>query len=161
RGAGAGGKELPAGGQVGAVRRCAAGRSADVQSPPMGDHPLWTPSKEAIASSNLTAFMRQVEPRAGRRFRDYHDLHAWSVAEPAAFWAEVWRFLGIVASRPFERAVDDPKKMPGAKWFQGARLNFAENLLRFHDDRVAIVFRDETMRESRRLTYAELHDEVA
>jgi acetoacetyl-CoA synthetase len=126
----------------------------------MEDRPLWQPSTGSIESSNLTAFMRRVEVRTGRRFRDYGELHSWSVADPAAFWAEAWAFLGIIASKPFARVVDDPKKMPGARWFEGARLNFAQNLLRYRDDRTAIVFRDETMKTSTRLTYAELHAEV-
>ncbi len=127
----------------------------------MAETPLWQPTDDAIASSNLAAFMRQAETRIGRRFRNYDDLHAWSVADPGAFWGEAWTFLGIIASQPFERVVDDPKKMPGARWFEGARLNFAQNLLRYRDERTAIVFRDETMRSSTRLTYAELYDEVA
>jgi acetoacetyl-CoA synthetase len=57
------------------------------------------------------------------------DLHAWSVAEPEAFWREVWSFCGVVASAPPTRVVDDPRRMPGARWFEGARLNYAENLL--------------------------------
>ncbi|MHC4210308.1 MAG: acetoacetate--CoA ligase [Planctomycetota bacterium] len=127
----------------------------------MTDVPLWQPPAPRIAASNLTAFMRQAERRTGRRFQRYDDLHAWSIAEPAAFWATVWDFVGIVASQPPENVLDDPGKMPGASWFGGARLNFAENLLRHRDDRPAIVFRSEAMTGSTRLTHAQLHDEVA
>jgi acetoacetyl-CoA synthetase len=105
--------------------------------------------------------MRQVERRAGRPLEGYEDLHTWSITRPAAFWAAVWDFVGIVASTPAGDILDDPRRMPGASWFAGARLNFAENLLRYRDDRPAIIFRNEAMTRSTRLTYAQLHDEVA
>jgi acetoacetyl-CoA synthetase len=127
----------------------------------MADAPLWRPSRHRIAGSNLTAFMQRAGQRAGRAFETYADLHAWSIADPGAFWAEVWDFVRITASRPARRVLDDPKKMPGATWFEGARLNFAENLLGARDDRTAILFRHERMERSARLTRAELHDEVA
>jgi acetoacetyl-CoA synthetase len=127
----------------------------------MADTPLWRPSRQRIADSNLTAFMVRAGRRAGRAFERYADLHAWSIADPAAFWAEVWEFTGITASRPADRVIDDPKRMPGARWFDGARLNFAENLLGPPDDRTAILFRHERMEQSGRLTRAELHGEVA
>ena len=122
---------------------------------------LWRPSPKRVEASNLAAFMRGVEARTGRPFADYAALHAWSVAEPEAFWAAVWEFVGIVASKGWDRVLDDPRKMPGAEWFSGARLNFAENLLRQRDDRPAIVFRNEQMPSSRTLSHRELHDEVA
>ncbi|MHC5003133.1 MAG: acetoacetate--CoA ligase, partial [Planctomycetota bacterium] len=127
----------------------------------MGDTPIWQPSAERVARSNLTSFVEAVEQRTGQRYADYAALHRWSVTDTAGVWALLWDFLGIIASVPYEQVIDDPKRMPGAHWFSGARLNFAENLLRHRDDRPAIVFRNETMSESRRLTYAELHDEVA
>jgi acetoacetyl-CoA synthetase len=127
----------------------------------MADTPLWQPSEQRIAASRLTAFMALVEQRVGRRFDRYDDLHAWSIAEPAAFWSAVWDFVGIVASRPADAVVDDPTRMPGASWFDGARLNFAENLLRHRDDRPAIIYRNERMQRSTRLTHAQLYDVVA
>jgi acetoacetyl-CoA synthetase len=127
----------------------------------MSETPLWTPTEEQVAASNMTAFRYAAEAAAGRPLPDYDTLHAWSVEDPATFWQTVWSHVDIVASRPADTVIDDPKKMPGAKWFDGARLNFAENLLRFRDDRPAIVFRNEAMPESRRITFAELHDEVA
>ena len=127
------------------------------------DHetPLWRPPQDRIAGSNLTAFSREAQRRSGRRFETYEELHAWSIAEPAAFWSAVWDFVGIIASKPCDRVIDDPTRMPGASWFEGARLNFAQNLLRHRDDRPAIIFRNEAMTVSRRLTHRELYDEVA
>ena len=66
--------------------------------------------------------------RHGRDFADYDELWRWSVDELEDFWAEVWEFCGVLASRPYERVLA-PRKMPGARWFAGAELNYAENLL--------------------------------
>ncbi|MEE8419922.1 MAG: acetoacetate--CoA ligase, partial [Dehalococcoidales bacterium] len=76
------------------------------------------------------------------------------------FWAAMWDFAEIRASRPYDRVVDDLAEFPGAKWFEGARLNFAQNLLRYRDDRTAIIFRGETQK-SERMTYAELYRAVS
>ncbi len=90
----------------------------------------------------------------------YEDLYAWSVRDPYSFWESVWHFVGMVASNPYEQVVDDVTRMPGAKWFGGARLNFAENLLRFRDERQAIVSANERG-VRKRMTYAELYREAA
>ncbi|MFO7598398.1 MAG: acetoacetate--CoA ligase, partial [Candidatus Desulfacyla sp.] len=87
-------------------------------------------------------------------------LYQWSIDNIPDFWASMWEFAGIKASRPYTRVVDDVTKMPGAGWFQGAELNFAENLLRYRDDHVALIFKGEDQ-DPIRLTYRELYDEVA
>lgn len=108
----------------------------------------------------MTSFMRLVNTRYGLNLQTYHQLHRWSVENIPAFWATMWDFAGIKASQPYSQVVDDLDRFPGARWFSGARLNFAENLLRYRDDRVAFVFRGEEMRAAR-MTYAELYDVVA
>ncbi|MCP3903848.1 MAG: acetoacetate--CoA ligase [Planctomycetes bacterium] len=123
--------------------------------------PLWTPSPERIKESNLHAFMQEVNRRHGTSFERYDELYAWSIDRIADFWELVWEFVEIRGTRGSGPVVDDPSRMPGAKWFEGATLNFAENLLRYRDDQAAIVFRGEAMHESRRVTYAELHRAVA
>jgi acetoacetyl-CoA synthetase len=123
--------------------------------------PMWTPSERRSRSTNLYTFMQQVNAKHGTDFDRYGPLYDWSISSVRDFWAAMWGFAPIMASRGFDEIVDDPKKMPGAKWFSGARLNFAENLLRYRDDQTAIIFRGETMHESRTLTYAELYREVA
>ena len=72
----------------------------------------------------------------------YAELHDWSVTEIADFWAVMWEFAEIRSSQPYESVIDDIRRFPGARWFTGARLNFAENLLRFRDDRPALIFRE-------------------
>ena len=121
---------------------------------------LWQPSDERIKSTNMYRFMSFVNQRFGKDFKDYAPLYDWSVNNIADFWGTAWDFLGIKASRKYETVIEDDKKMPGANWFPGARLNFAENLLRYRDDSVALVFRGED-HPPVSITYAGLYDEVA
>jgi acetoacetyl-CoA synthetase len=90
--------------------------------------PLWSPSAEIVASSQMTRFMEWVQARRDRRFADYAQLWEWSVGEIEEFWADVWEFCGVRASQPYERVLGS-QRMPGAEWFPGARLNYAENML--------------------------------
>ena len=126
----------------------------------MSDTPLWQPSPERAAQANLTAFMRGVNARYGTRFTDYDALYRWSIEQPEAFWTSVWDFCDIKAAHRGERVLVDGDKMPGARWFPDARLNFAENLLRRRDDTDALVFWGEN-RVKRRLSHAELYRQVA
>lgn len=121
---------------------------------------LWTPSKERIESTNMYRFMQEINRDQGTDFKTYDDLYQWSVENLELFWAKVWEFLGIKSSTPYDRVIDDPKKMPGATWFSGARLNFAENLLRNRNDNTALIFRGED-RVRRTLTFNELYLETA
>ncbi len=105
-------------------------------------------------------FIQAVNQQHGTELSDYPSLYQWSVDHIAEFWAAWWQFADIQASRPYTAVVDDPQRMPGAKWFTGARLNFAQHLLRFRDDRPALVFYGED-RVRRRMTYAQLYDRVA
>ena len=121
---------------------------------------LWEPSQERIEQSNMARFINHVNETCGTDFSSYADLYQWSIEDIPGFWAAMWDFAGITASTPYDTVVDDPSKMPGARWFSGARLNFAENLLRYRDDRTALIFKGEAD-AVRRLTYAQLYDEVA
>ena len=122
--------------------------------------PLWKPSKERIAGANLTQFISQVNQTHHLSLTSYSELYDWSINEAADFWATLWDFVGIRASRPYSAVVEDINVFPGARWFPGASLNFAENLLRFRDDRPALIFRGET-RTAGSMTYAELYDNVS
>ncbi|RHY88829.1 hypothetical protein DYB35_002842, partial [Aphanomyces astaci] len=90
-----------------------------------------------------------------------HDLWQWSVDNLSHFWAATWEYTGMVSSAPHTQVIQDETKMPGAKFFPGARLNFAENLLRHRDDRTALVFKSETSNQAIRITYNQLYDQVA
>lgn len=122
--------------------------------------PLWQPSAKHIAAANLTAFMRSASARWGAEFRDYAELHRWSVDRPEQFWRSLWEYGGVIAERRGERVLLDGHKMPGAKWFPDARLNFAENLLRRRDDADALVFWGEDKVRGR-ASHAELYRAVA
>ena len=117
---------------------------------------LWKPSRERVESSNIYRFMKSANPD----FNEYAQLYDWSISKIPEFWAKVWEFVGIKASKPYDRVVDDLDNFPGAKWFEGAELNFAENLLKFRDDRVALAFWGEGQ-EPEHVTYKELYDQVA
>jgi acetoacetyl-CoA synthetase len=105
----------------------------------------------------MTRFIEFVNNRYGSAFASYDELYCWSVSDIPAFWAAIWEFCGVSASHGYDRVVDDPARMPGARWFPGARLNFAENLLRYRDERTAIIFKGEG-RETERLSYGELFE---
>ncbi|MCE9600156.1 MAG: acetoacetate--CoA ligase [Spirochaetia bacterium] len=120
---------------------------------------LWSPSAERIASSQMAAFQAKIQQKYNVSLPDYESLHRWSVENLAKFWGEIWDLAGIRASVPYKEIIDDPGRMPGARWFSGARLNFAENLLRFSDDRVALVSANESGVRAR-LTYRDLQTQV-
>lgn len=122
--------------------------------------PLWEPSPEVREKANLTRFMALINQKYGLDLSSYQQLYAWSVRDIPAFWAAMWEFAGIKATCAYDRVVDDLERFPGARWFPGASLNFAENLLRCRDDRPAVIFQGETEKTTR-LTYAELYARVA
>ena len=102
---------------------------------------LWEPSEAQIKQTNMYRFMAVVNQKYNQDFKEYGPLYEWSIENIADFWATMWDFAGIIASKPYKQVIDDVGKMPGASWFSGTRLNFAENLLRYRDDRVALIFK--------------------
>src|SRR3989475_9406601 len=135
-----------------------------------GREPLWTPPPDRVARANLTAFSAAVRRDYAADVGDYRSLYRWSITSPDRFWPAVWRFCGVIAAEqtgrePWEAvgvglgrmAPPDPAK--GPRWFPGARLNFAENLLRRRDAHPALVACNESGRR-RELSYAELHGEA-
>ncbi len=121
---------------------------------------LWTPSPERIANGNLTRFIAGVREHTGAPVSDYPSLYKWSIGHLEAFWPEVWDFCGIRAAKRWDKVLSDGDRMPDARWFEGARLNFAENLLRRRDEAPAIIACDETGGRHA-LSWRELAREVA
>jgi len=121
--------------------------------------PTWTPSPLRIADANLTRFMAFAGER-GASTEDYKALWSWSVTDPAAFWTAIMDFTGVLADRSDGPPLVDGHRMPGARWFPGTRLNFAENLLRHAGNEPAIVFRNEAGLR-RELSWDTLRSEVA
>jgi acetoacetyl-CoA synthetase len=124
------------------------------------DDILWQPSPERIRGANLTAFIAHVNAEHGAGVSDFPDLYAWSVREPEAFWSALIGFAGVRAETWGESVLVDADRMPGARFFPDARLNFAENLLRRRDDTDALVFWGED-KVRQRLSWRELYDQVS
>jgi len=127
------------------------------------DNPLlWTPSPQRIEQSRLRDYLRWLEREKGLAFADYPALWQWSVERLEDFWESIWQYFEVRSSAPY-RQVLDAHKMPGAKWFDGARLNFTEQLFRFHDgaegSRPAIIAQSE-LRPLARLSWDELRAQV-
>ena len=132
--------------------------------------PLWTPSVEMVQGARMTDFMSWTGARHQREFPDYGELWRWSVDEIEQFWADIWEYCGVRASVPYERVLADNgsgapsghRRMPGACWFAGAQLNYAENLLeRSHDRGEAAVLHASELRPLSELTWGQLSDQVA
>ncbi len=126
----------------------------------MSNKMLWQPAAQKIENSNMLHYMQYVNQHFDRNFSSYSELYGWSVQDIPDFWASIWDYMQIKHSQGYEQVVDDPYKLPGAKWFSGARLNFAENLLQRRDDQLAIIFRSEEG-PGRYLTFGQLYAEVA
>lgn len=117
--------------------------------------PLWTPKSQDIEAAPITAFARQASTAAGRELGDYDALHAWSVEDREAFWNLVWDFCEVKGEKG-ARVLEDADRMPGARFFSDAKLNFAENLLSRRGSHDALVFRGED-KVARRVSWDELH----
>jgi len=115
---------------------------------------IWEPSQERAESSAMYRFMGQ------QGFADYAGLHEWSIRERDRFWPAIADFCGVTFNRRAESVLAQPGDMTTARWFEGAELNFAENLLRYSGDRPALIFRAENGAR-RELSYDELRDQVA
>jgi acetoacetyl-CoA synthetase len=121
---------------------------------------LWEPSEEWIKNANITQFIEFVNKEYGQSIKGGKDLYKFSVEKIEDFWEAMWKFSDIIASKPYDKVVEDLSVFPGTKWFPGARLNFAENLLKYKDDQLAFIFQGET-KVTKQMTYNELHKIVA
>jgi len=121
---------------------------------------LWVPTEPMIEAALATQFARQMVRKHHLELNTYAEFYRWSIDSPETFWSEVWDFCGVIASRKGQTVLVDGDKMPGARWFPEARLNFAENLMRRGDRGDAFVLWDERGFR-RRLSYSELTSEVS
>ncbi|MCG8673704.1 MAG: acetoacetate--CoA ligase [Pseudomonadales bacterium] len=126
---------------------------------------VWQPSEERIRQSNMMAFMSFAKDLHGFAGSDYQSLYRWSIDNAPEFWETVWEFGQVKASEKYQHVVDSLQKMPGAQWFEGAKLNFAENLLRacsYDDvkDKAALIFHGENGTRNS-VTFQDLYDQVS
>ena len=121
---------------------------------------LWQPTKQYISDSNIRNFSEYVNSCLNKKFSDYNELYEWSIQNISQFWSVFWDYSKIIHSVSYTDVLIDQDKIPGKRWFAGARMNFAENLLRFRDHRIAIHFYGEDVIRSS-LTYKELYDNVS
>ena len=122
--------------------------------------PLWQPDAPRVARAHLTRFARWIETHRFIVFPDYTSFHRWSIENPDDFWSDLATFCDLRWRRAPGTVLADSDRMPGARWFPGATLNFAENLLRFRDHHPALIWRDETGRRGE-LSYRELHEQTS
>ncbi|MDP3062072.1 MAG: acetoacetate--CoA ligase [Chloroflexota bacterium] len=120
---------------------------------------LWTPSDDVKRRANITRYMAWLREKRGLRFDSYEELWRWSVTDLEGFWASIWDFFQVIAHRPYSQVLTE-RRMPGARWFVGAQLNYAEHALRRRDAHPAVLFRSEA-RPLSVMTYEELYREVA
>lgn len=120
---------------------------------------LWEPDEAVGQRAAITRYMRWLRETRGLTFHGYDDLWQWSVTELEAFWESIWHFFDVRSAKPYTAILAD-RRMPGARWFPGALVNYAEHALRRRDDGVAVIARSETG-ESRTLTYRDLARDVA
>ena len=121
---------------------------------------LWEPSAARLAQANLTDFIARVNARWDAGAHDHASVYAWSIREPERFWESVWDFTDVIGDKGAAPYLVDGARMPGARWFPEARLNFAENLLRRRDAGTAMVFWGED-KVRRELTFGQLYDLVS
>ena len=121
--------------------------------------PIWIPSDERVKNSNMTAYMKFLRTNFNKEFKDYNELYNWSISDIDGYWKSIWKFSGIVASKNYDKVVSS-NAMLETKWFEGSKLNFAENLLRYKDDKTAIISAREDY-SNIRITYEELFSYVA
>ncbi|MGC5255093.1 acetoacetate--CoA ligase [Gordonia sp. DT218] len=121
----------------------------------------WTPPADVRRSTEIGRFLGWLEQRRGLTFDDYEALWRWSIDDLAGFWSAIWEFFGVVSHTPYDTVLADDS-MPGARWFAGATLNYAEHMLGTAEDTdtVAILGRSQT-RDDVDLTFGQLRDQVA
>ncbi len=122
--------------------------------------PLWTPHPDKAAATQMSKFRNFINNRHSLKLENYDSLYEWSVTHIAHFWEALSEYTQIIYGTPHETVLKNPT-MPGAIWFEGARLNFAENLLRFRDDRKALTFIQDGGLNRESITYKELFSKVA
>ncbi len=127
----------------------------------MADDVLWTPPADALSTCRLGRYLHWLAQNKGRHYTTYPELWDWSISDLEGFWESLWEFFEVRAHAPYERVLSS-REMPGARWFEGSRLNYAEHALGTPEDidRIAVVAHSQT-RAPIELTFGELREQVA
>ena len=122
---------------------------------------IWKPSDKVIKNANITKLINYINNKRSLTLHNYHDLYEYSIARIADFWEDIWNYTKIISSKQYTTIVNNLQDFPpNTQWFSGSKLNFAENLLRYKDDHIALLFKNEgTVRIE--ISYKELYNEVA
>jgi acetoacetyl-CoA synthetase len=126
----------------------------------LGTAPAWTPTSEEVADAELTRFARWLAAERGIETTTYNELWRWSVDELEGFWGAIWDYFEVISERPRGRALGR-REMPGAEWFPGTRLSYAEHVFRGHADAEIAIVQDSEARALEEMTWGELRAEVA
>ena len=121
---------------------------------------LWAPDESRVERASLTRYARWLAESRGVETSGYHDLWRWSTTDLEGFWASIWEFFGIQSSTTYERVLG-ARTMPGAEWFPGARLNYAEHVFRGRDDAAVAVRHASELRPLDETTWGELRESTA
>ncbi len=121
---------------------------------------LWQPSPEQVEASRLTAYSRWLKEAHGVDVDGYHELWRWSVTDLEGFWGSIWEYFGVQASTPYERVLG-ARSLPGAEWFPGARLSYAEHVFRGKDDAATAIVHASERRPQAEVAWGELRRQVA
>src|SRR4051812_25526751 len=130
-------------------------RATHLPSPPMEPKLLWRPSADRAEHATIARFAREVGDEG-----DYDELWRWSVDDLEGFWAAIWEFFDVQASEPYERVLGS-REMPGAQWFPGSRLSYAEHFFRDRDDDAVAIRHASELRELSQWTWGELREQTA
>jgi acetoacetyl-CoA synthetase len=121
---------------------------------------LWEPPAGLVERARMTEYMRWLAAERGLDFDGYHDLWRWSVSDLEGFWSSIWDFFGVRADGEYERVLSS-HEMPGARWFEGTRLNYAEHVFAGKDDAEPAILHASELRELSELSWGELRARVA
>ncbi|MEN2768837.1 acetoacetate--CoA ligase [Ornithinibacillus xuwenensis] len=122
---------------------------------------LWKPDNQRINQSNLVHYMKWLEDKKGLPLEDYQSLWEWSVNELETFWETIWDYFDIQSATPYE-SILSKHTMPGAKWFEGATINYSEHIFRnYAEDKTAVIHTSELRPETSAITWKELYHDTA
>ena len=121
---------------------------------------LWNPSEESISKTHLYKLQKYINKKYNIKLNNYNQLHNWSINNIDSFWSTMWNQLDIIYSKKYSAVIDNENIMLESNWFLDSKLNFAENLLRYKTNDIAIEFINEN-NIHQKISYRDLYNQVA